>query len=248
MANAAKPYKEGSGWSHRRYVFGKREYVSGHASSAAAKKAMDKRVAALEAMGKPKGLGPCRTTVAQAMQDLGMERLPFMKGARQEANRLNRYLRLAGLATLKVTPWEPAPAAQGGLPQDKPAKKKYFVVTLQAPNPKRAIPRGLGKHRDALAGQIAAAEHLRAGLARMRFCDVQPYHVQAFLDAIRAASREPATLQLERAILRGLFNHARNVWCWSEPHSGRRSEAAAGQQRSRPRAVGRRGAASGRGN
>lgn len=218
MAKVAKPYKEGSCWSLRRRVFGQDLFVSGQATGAAAKKAMDKLVTGLEELGKPKGLGPRKTTVGQALQDMGMERLPFMKGAKQEANRFNRFLRAAGLATLKVKPWAPADTEQvGPAGVDKNGKGPLFVVELEAPASKRAIPRGLASHRSELETQTAKAEALRADLARMTFSDVQPYHVQAFLDAIRAASRKPATLQLERAVLRGLFNHARNVWCWSEP-------------------------------
>jgi len=88
---------------------------------------------------------------------------------------------------------------------------------LEPPKPKRAIPRGLASHRSELERQTAQAEALRASLARMTFADVQAYHVQDFLDAIRKASRMPATLQLERAVLRGLFNYAAKVWRWSEP-------------------------------
>ena len=218
MARAAKPYAEGSGWALRRRILGQDLFVSGHASGAAAKKAMDKLVAGLESLGKPKGLGPLRTTVAQALQDMGLERMPFMKGARQEANRFNRYLRAAGLDTLKVTPWAPAVAGQTGpAGVDKNGKGQLYVVELEPPRLERAIPRGLAAHRDALEVQTPRAEALRAELARMRFADLQPYHVQALLDATRKASRKPATLQLERAVLRGLFNHARKVWRWSEP-------------------------------
>ena len=218
MAKVAKPYKEGSGWSIRRRLFGQQLFESGHATGAAAKKAMDKLVQGLEGRGKPKGLGPRRTTLAQAMQDMGMERLPFMKGAKQEANRFNRFLRAAGLATLKVTPWVPAGSEQAGpAGVDRNGRGQLYVVELEPPKPKRTIPRGLAAHRAELSGQTAQAETLRETLARMTFADVQAYHVQEFLDAIRAASRKPATLQLERAPLRHLFNYARTVWCWSEP-------------------------------
>jgi len=85
MANVAKPYKEGKTWSLRRRVFGQDLYEPGHATGAAAKKEMDKLVLGLEQRGKPKGFGPRKTTLGQALQDMGMERLGFMKGAKQEA-------------------------------------------------------------------------------------------------------------------------------------------------------------------
>lgn len=213
----AKPYKEGKTWSMRRRVFGQELFESGHRSSCAAKKAMDKRVLALTERGKPKGLGPHRTIVAQALQDMGLERLPFMKGAQQEANRFNRYLRAVGLATLKVRPWEPQDAEHGVPQVNKKGKGQLFVVELEAPVDERRIPRGLAGHRQALSKETAKADAALGAIARMTVADVQPYHVQDFMDALRAASRMPATLQLERAVLRGLFNYARTVWCWSEP-------------------------------
>lgn len=103
MAKQAEPRKEGIGWSLRRRVFGQDFYVSGKATKAAAEKAMEKLLKPLSERGRPKGLGPRRTTLAQALQDMACDRLPFLKGAVQEARRINVYLRAAGLATLKVT-------------------------------------------------------------------------------------------------------------------------------------------------
>jgi len=98
---ATKPHKEGSGWSLRRRVFGQDLFESGHATAAAAKRAMDKVVLGLQQLGKPKGFGPRKTTLGQALQDMGMERLSFMNGARQEAHRFNRQ---RGVRSLGVTP------------------------------------------------------------------------------------------------------------------------------------------------
>lgn len=103
----AKPRKEGSGWSVRSRFQGHSLYISGCATSAGAKKKMDERVAELSSGGKAKGFGPHGTMVAQAMQDYGLERLIFMKDARQEADRINRFLRAAGLATLKLSQCKP---------------------------------------------------------------------------------------------------------------------------------------------
>ena len=59
----AKPREEGAGWSMRRRCMGQDLYMSGFETSAAAKKAMGLRVTALEASGKPKGLGPVQDDV-----------------------------------------------------------------------------------------------------------------------------------------------------------------------------------------
>ena len=107
-----------------------------------------------------KGMGPRRTTLAQALQDMACERLPFMKGAAQEARRINVYLRAAGLATLTVSKCS-APTA---LPDDAVAgqaqgEPKHFEVTLLPATPKRAIPRGeIDSHGAVAAVQILGGE------------------------------------------------------------------------------------------
>lgn len=205
----SRPYREGAGWAIRRRVRGQDFYVSGCATATEARKALERRLAALEGNGRPYGFGPHRTTLAQALQDYALQRLPFLKAAAQDADRINRYLRAAGLATLRTAPCEPtAPTAGRG---------QHFVVTLAPPERARRIPRGLGRHRARQAAETVEAEQRRAYLVRLPVAKVQAFHVQAFLDALRKAGRSPATLQLERAVLRGFFNYARRVWKWSEP-------------------------------
>lgn len=217
MARQAAPYREGAGWSMRRRVFGQDLYVSGHSSQTAARQAMEALVKPLSRRGQPKGLGPRQTTLAQALQDYALERLPCLKGAPQEARRINRYLRAVGMATVAVVKTRDAAAQESKQPAAIGAHQR-FVVTLEPPRQERPIPQGLGAHRRAQELETAAADKLREQLARMRVADVLPYHVQDFIDDLRKC-REPATLQLERALLRSLFNYARNVWCWSEPAS-----------------------------
>jgi len=50
----------------RKLYGGQRLYVSGCTSAGAAKKDMKKLIEGMEALGKPKGLGPLRTTVCVA--------------------------------------------------------------------------------------------------------------------------------------------------------------------------------------
>lgn len=171
MATDAKPYKEGDTWSMRRRIYGQELFESGHKTAAAAKKAMEKRVIPLKERGKPKGAGPHHTTVAQAAQDYAMERLRFLKGAVQEANRINKYLRAAGLATLKVTDWAKA-VAEGKVLDVAPVSDgedsgPVFFVELVPAKPERQIPQGLGKHRDDLAKATAKSDEERARIACM---------------------------------------------------------------------------------
>ena len=221
MATEAQPYEDGAGWCHRRRVQGQNFYVSGKPTSAAAKKAMDKLVADLKERGQPKVLGPNRTTVAQAIQDYGLARLRFMKGSVQEANRINKFLRVVGLATLKVTKWADAVAA-GKVPGVEPTvdsegKGPLFLVELVPAKVARKFPQGLGGHRKKLAAATTQSDVHRARIARMPVADVCRHHVQDLVDALRADGLGASTVHLERALLRTLFYHAHEVWNWHEP-------------------------------
>jgi integrase len=216
----AAPYEEGSGWSMRRRIRGEQFYVSGLGSAAAARKAMQAEVNHFEQRGAPKGLGPQRTSVAQALQDYGLQRLKFMKGAPQEANRINKFLRAVGLPTLQVTAWDAAVAAGKVAAPQRPKGQgagELFFVELAPASPTRQVPQGLGGHRGQLAEASKTSDAQRAHLARMTVADVRRHHVQDLMDALRSDGRAAATVQLERALLRTLFNHAHAVWNWSEP-------------------------------
>ena len=103
----AKPYLDGKFWAMRRRFDGHEVFVSGCARGAAAKK-MDARVQELTFCGKPRGLGPYHTTFAQALQDYALERLPFLKGAVQEASLASDSL----LSRLRLSMWH-IPAKRG---------------------------------------------------------------------------------------------------------------------------------------
>lgn len=206
----AKPYLEGKAWSIRLRIQGQDIYLSGFASAAAALKAASKQRQALENLGKPIGLGPWRTSVGQALQKYACERLPFLKGARQDADRINRLLRSLGLDLIRLR--RPAPAE----PDDAP-KYTYWIVELVPCPPKRAVPRGLHTHREQQQRRTNNSDKHRARLARTMMADVTPHQLQALMDAMRQDGYGAATVALERAGLRSLFNHARRSWTWPEP-------------------------------
>jgi hypothetical protein len=104
----AKPYLEGKTWSIRLRIEKQDIYLSGFVTAAAALKAANKQRHALETLGKPIGQGPWRTSLGQALQTYACERMPFLKGARQDANRINRYLRSLGLDLVRLKPTDPA--------------------------------------------------------------------------------------------------------------------------------------------
>lgn len=134
----AKPYQEGARFAMRKRYEGHDIYVSGCKTGAAAEKKVRARQTAIDLNAKPAGRGADKTTLAQAMQDYAMARLPFMKGAVQEARRMNHYLRYAKLHILVVTPIEEsAQAAQPVQPaqvkkgkSDKKVTGEFFKITL----------------------------------------------------------------------------------------------------------------------
>jgi len=206
----AKPYKDGKGWAVRMRIKGQDIYISGFATEAAAKKGETEKRQALAKVGKPKGLGPWRTSVGQALQDYGRERLPFLQGGKHDANRINRYLRTLGLDLLKLTERVP----EDGKDADK---GPYWTVELVPCPDKHSVPKGLRQHRDKQARRSAGSDKHRALLARTMMADVAPYHVQSLIDAMKDERYGGSTIELERSLLRTLFNHARNGWWWPEP-------------------------------
>jgi hypothetical protein len=85
----AKPYKEGKGWAVRVRVRGQDIYLSGYASEHAARTAAETQRLAILKTGKPAKLGPQQTSVGVAFMDYALEKLPELKGARQDAGRIN---------------------------------------------------------------------------------------------------------------------------------------------------------------
>jgi hypothetical protein len=137
-------------------------YVCGCSSAAQASAEMRRRRDALDAQGKPMGTGPHRTSLAQALQDYGLSRLRFLKGARQDADRINKLLRAAGLAPLKVTPWKAALAKglveESARASDRKGRGQHHWVELAAIEPQRRLPKSLAGHRHRLASETARSD------------------------------------------------------------------------------------------
>lgn len=200
----AKPYREGSGWCMRQRYRGHDIYVSGCSSQAAAQKEVRERIAAIDLGGKPQHLGPQRTTLAYALQEFGLEHLPHLKGAQQEVRRINRYLEAAGIQPLAV---QPATAES----------TMHYEVTLKPVGEQRRVPQGLGAHRKALLTKTASADRVRQVLAQTPVANITRLELQRLVDALARSGLAPATIGLERAVLRRFFNHARKHWSWAQP-------------------------------
>lgn len=208
----AKAYREGSTWSIRTRAAGQDVYLAGFDTKAAAEKEARRRWAELEASARPRHCGPDRTTLAQALQDYALAHLPELKGAGQEARRINRYLLAAGLETVVVLARKDEALAPAGA-----RRGAYFMAFLKAHDAQRVVPKGLGAHRKRLLTKTADSDAHREALARTRMADVSREAVGKFMNALGADGCAPATVHLERALLRALFNYAKAVWNWAAP-------------------------------
>ena len=146
---------------------------------------------------------------------------PFMKGAKQESRRINKYLRALGLRTLVVQTASAArmrvrpPAAEET--DEAVSDFACFDVTLVPPEAERVIPAGLGGHRSAQERATARSDSVRKRLAAMPVAEVMTYHLQELILKLRRDRLSPATIGLERALLRTFFSYARYNWHWSAP-------------------------------
>lgn len=207
----AKPYRTGSSrgstWAFRLRVEGQDIYRQGFKTESEAAKELAKLRALVKSQGNPTRRGPWGTSLAQALLEYGLERLPGLKGADQEARRINRYLRLAGLPTLRVIP----------LSEEERGSESATVlcrVELEAPVANRVIAQGLHGHRERQAERGAKADRVRMRLAHMTFADIRTHDVQELVRALREQGAAAASIRLEIAPLRQCFNYARKTWNW----------------------------------
>jgi len=201
------------GWAFRLRVRGQDIYRSGFATEAAASKEMEKIRAEHTDAARASGLGPYQTSLAMAFSNYAVERLPFLKGAAQDKNRINRYLRALGLPVIQLTEVE---EATGG-------KRRYWDVSLIRED-ERAIPNSLRAHRAAQADRTLRSDKLRVQLAATKMADVTTHQVQTLIDAMVSEGSGSATIDHERAELRRLFSHARRVWQWRAPQGNPASD------------------------
>lgn len=199
----AKPCKEGKGWAFRLRVAGQDIYRCGFKSEAQARRAMLSAESELNEGPAQSGLGPHRTSLGVAFSDYARERLPYLKGAAQDARRINRYLRALKLPVVDLTPVQLV----------KDGKRIYWDVAFVQEH-ERAIPGSLTEHRTRQSCESAESDLVRTRLATMMMADVTTHHVQGLINALRAEGKKSATVHLERSELRRLFKHARAVWKW----------------------------------
>jgi integrase len=160
--------------------------------------------------GNARGFGPERTSLGQAISDYAEKKLPFLKGAVQEVSRINKYLRAVNLPTFK--------AIELKTNRDADSKQQtLFKLETIPPKTPRKFARGVKTHREKQAQRSESSDKIRNNLARMMVADIQPFDLQELMDQMQRENYKPATLALERAMLREFFNHARRTWRWSQP-------------------------------
>ncbi|MGB4063348.1 MAG: site-specific integrase [Azonexus sp.] len=212
----AKAYREGKGWSIRAQYKGVTIYKGGFSSTRKADDYLREQQAIIDRDGKPARLGPERTSLAIALSDYARECLPYRKGARQDAQRVNNYLRAGHLPVIKLAPFVPVSGSQVTA-ADAAAKAKRGIRCWDlsfVDQPERAIPNSLRAHRDGQAKSKLSLQQARARLGCMKVGAIQTYHVNALIIALKDTGVAPASIELERAELRRFFNHAKKVWHW----------------------------------
>lgn len=199
----AKPIKEGRGWAFRLRIAGKDVYRAGFKTETQARRAMEAVRHELHHGPAQSGLGPQRTSLGVAFMDYARDRLPFLKGARQDAQRINHYLRALNLPVVELTPVDSVKAGE----------RIYWEVTF-AEEPNRVIPASLNEHRGRQQTSSSDSDKARKRLATMMVSDVTTHHIQELINALVAEGKKSATVHLERSELRRLFAHAANCWRW----------------------------------
>ena len=137
------------------------------------------------------------------MQEFGLAKLPQLKGARQDAGRFNKYLRLAGLATLQVT----QVVTDDG--------RTMHTVSLKQEHGERTIPNSLKANRTSLLKKSRDSDKIRQQLANMHMTEIAAHHIQALINIMDSEGYDAATMIQERANIKRVFNYAYKIWGWT---------------------------------
>jgi integrase len=200
-----KPVKRGrNSWSVRVRIQGQDVFLSGYPTAEAAKRAAHEHITAIQKSGAPAKFGPQRTSVAAAFLDYAREKLPRLKGAPQDARRINRYLVAAGLPRIVVS--EPA----------QPTDAQRWLVSFDETN-EIVIPNSLKAHRARQAQASARSDAVRRKLACKTFAKVTRADIQDLTNALGQDGKGVDDVRLEIAELSRLFGYAKKCWNWAEP-------------------------------
>ncbi|MPW20096.1 tyrosine-type recombinase/integrase [Paraburkholderia sp. CNPSo 3157] len=210
----ASIYPEGAGWAVRNRSRNDTFYQAGFATRAKAQAWLNKREKAIEQRGRPFGLGPEKTTLAQALADYLPLRVPYLKSGDQLCRRINRFIRYGRLPTYQTIPV----ARRTHETRDSCDRKTVYFELERVPyTPVRVIPQGLGAHRAAQARQGDTSERVRERLACTKVADITRHHIQPLIHALQQEGKAAQTIAHEQAVLREFFNFVKRQWNWVTP-------------------------------
>ncbi|MBL0392756.1 site-specific integrase [Ramlibacter monticola] len=206
------PYKEGDVWSYRVRRGGLDIYETGFENSDAAHEAINALITQLGTGKAPMYGGPKENSVGKSMQRYGLDHLPGLKGAPQAVRRMNRWLKALRLPLLAILPLGQADQAPKGV---SVRKGRYWAVHLVPHTDVARIPKGLQDHRAALVSKSADSSRVRQVLAAKPMLKLSHDDLQRYIQVLEAEGLARATVVQEQALLRSLFNHARDCWNWN---------------------------------
>jgi integrase len=188
------------------------ESKSGFRTKTDAKEWARKREKAVRERHRPRGKGPTRTPLAEALAIDAMKTLPFKKGAVAEANRINVYLRLAGLPTLQVVRCASASELPGS-GRRKTLLKYYDVVEVPAGAPQQ-VALSLKGCRDALECAAEHSRRIQKRLAHTPVADISSADLDDLVKARQGEGKSASTVHKDVHIIRSAINRLRRSMNW----------------------------------
>lgn len=142
--------------------------------------------------------GPTVATLADALGHYARLMTVAKKGARAELNRINHYLKAAGLPMLKLVAMEQT-TGKG-------------AWRLEAHEP--SVPKGFTAHLKRRQAQGNLVAQVIKKLAVLRCSQLNGVRFRELMSTMRASGLSESTIQKEIALIRHMFNVARAEWGW----------------------------------
>jgi site-specific recombinase XerD len=139
--------------------------------------------------------GPTQATLAQALMHYAQQYSVHKRGVDSEINRINHYLKGAGLPTLKAFTNE-----KGGC-----------ELRQQAP---KAQPKGWKEHVEGCLEARKATYLAMDRLANKRCSAISTANIRALFTQMTTDGLSASTIQKEIALLKAMFNSAAREWAW----------------------------------
>ena len=139
--------------------------------------------------------GPTVATLADALGHYARLMTVGKRGARAELNRINHYLKAAGLSTYRLVP---------------NGNASGYVLEAY----REEVPKGFARHLKRRQAQASAVGQVIQKLARARCSQLNGVRFRELMTAMRISGLSESTIQKEIALIRHMFNVARTEWGW----------------------------------